>query len=190
MKPAAIVLMLAAAIGWGGAAWAQTLSAATLQRLLQAQPKHELRFTELRESPWLNAPIESSGSLIMSATALEKRIEKPHRETWRILADRMQLLADDSTVIKEFVFRDAPAIAVLANALRDAMAGNLVALEADFQTDIAGDENAWTVRLTPRRPEVARVLKQLELQGSKGRLQVFVVQETQGERTTTRLVRD
>ena len=184
------VVLLAACLAWPGAGWAQALTVASLQRLLQEAPKPEVRFTESRESPWLAAPLQSSGTMKMTATMLEKRIEQPRRETWRILPDRMQLVATDAATTKEFLFRDAPAVASLATAMRDVMAGNLTALENDFQTVVSGDERLWTVRLTPRRPELARALKQLDLQGSQGRLQVFVILEAQGDRTTTRIVHD
>ncbi|MEO5771802.1 MAG: LolA-related protein [Burkholderiaceae bacterium] len=192
MKPAAPVrsVFLAVWFALGGAAGAQPITTATLQRLLQAAPRHELRFTELRESAWLATPLQSSGTMKASASLLEKRVEQPRRETWRLLPDRMQLLSPDSGAMKEFLFRDAPAVAALANALRDAMAGNLGALEKDFELSVAGDERSWTVQLMPRGPELSRTLKQLELQGTHGRLLAFVILESQGERTTTRLLHE
>ena len=177
-------LMLAGACG---VAAAQPISVAALQRLLQNAPKHEVRFQEIRESPWLSAPVEASGSMSSSATMLEKRVEKPRRETWRILDDRMQLVGPAGGSVKEIKFSESPALAALANALRRMMAGDLQALDKDFQLVPGGDERLWTLQLTPRRPEIARFLKQLELQGTGVHLQVIVILENQGERTTTRL---
>jgi len=174
--------------GVAGHAGAQAIDGATLQRLLQATPRHDLRFTETRESQWLTAPLMSSGTMSASAAVLEKRVEKPRRETWRILEDRMQWLEPDTGATKDFLFKDVPAVAALADAMRHAMAGDLRSLDKDFRLSLGGDERVWTVQLTPRRPEVARYLKQLDLQGSRGRLQVIVVLESQGDRTTTRLL--
>ena len=67
------------------------------------------------------------------------------------------------------------------------MAGDLQALQKDFRVTLNGDEREWTVQLKPRDPEVTRYLKQLELQGSRGRLQVIIIEESRGDRTTTRL---
>ena len=47
----------------GGATSAEPIKVATLQRLLQEAPSHELHFTETRESPWLKAPVLSSGTM-------------------------------------------------------------------------------------------------------------------------------
>lgn len=179
--------LIATALAAAGMAAAQPISVAGLQRLLQEAPKRELRFHETRESQWLSAPIESSGRMSSSATMLEKRVEQPRRETWRILNDRMQLIAPGSTAVKEFMFSEAPAVAALANALRHVMAGDLQALDKEFRLVPGGDEQLWTLQLTPRRQDTARFLKQLELQGTGRHLQVIVILEGRGDRTITRL---
>ena len=175
-------------LGWAAIAVAQPITVTGLQRLLQDAPKRELRFHETRESQWLSAPVESSGSMKSDATMLEKRVEQPRQEVWRILDDRMQLMAPGSTAVKQFMFSQAPAVAALANALRHVVAGDLQALDKDFQLAPGGDERLWTLQLTPRRPDIARFLKQLELQGAGARVQVIVILESQGDRTTTRLI--
>lgn len=171
---------------WAGAAMAQTVGLARLQQLVRQAPKRELRFHESRESPWLAAPLESSGRMRSDATMLEKNVELPRPETWRILDDRMLRLApgDADTQI---LFSQAPAAAALAIALRRAVAGELEALERDFRIAPSGDEQRWTLQLTPRRPEIARFLKLLELQGSGASLNSIMVLESQGGRSTTRL---
>jgi hypothetical protein len=189
MTPSALryTAMLVLALAASSMAQAQQFSAATLQRLLQSAPEHDVRFSESRESPWLTAPLLSSGTMSSSATMLEKRTEQPQREAWRILDDRIQRVTDTGAT-QNLLFKDAPAAAVLANALRRAVTGDLAALEKDFRMTLGGDETLWTVQLTPRVPEVARVLKHIELQGSGGRLLVIVILESQGNRTTTRLL--
>jgi hypothetical protein len=174
-------------LAWFADVGAQPISVAQLQGLLQRAPQRELRFHETRESPWLAAPIESSGRMTSSSTMLEKAIEQPRRETWRILPDRVERLAPGSAASKPLMFNEAPAVAALANALRLVLAGDLAALGKDFQLAPGGDAQLWTLQLTPRRQDVARFLKQLELQGAGTELRVIVTLETDGARTITRL---
>jgi hypothetical protein len=181
------LLQLSVLLSVAAAAFAQALSVPRLQRLLQQAPQADVRFTETRESRWLAAPIESSGSLRSNAMMLEKRVERPRPETWRILSDRMQVTAPGLDGVKEVMFDHAPAAAALANALRNVMAGDLEALNKDFQLDLSGNEREWTLQLTPRRPDVARQLKQIGLHGAGRRLEGMVIQESQGDRTTTQL---
>lgn len=174
-------------LSMAGAAFAQTLSVGGLQRLLQGGLGAEVRFTEVRESRWLAAPIASSGTMRSSATMLEKRVEQPRRETWRILSDRMQVSTPDSDSVKEIPLDGAPAAAALAHALRRVMAGDLTALNKDFRLELSGDERDWALKLTPRDQDVTRQLRQIDLQGAGRRLSVIVIVESQGDRTTTRL---
>jgi hypothetical protein len=187
LKMALRLVLLFAACGAAGAAWAQPLSVARLQRLLQDLPQAEVRFTELRESRWLATPVESSGTLRSSAGMLERQVEVPRRETWRILDDRMQLSTPGSDKVIDIPLDTAPAVAALAHTLRSVMAGNLDALSADFQLALSGDERDWTLQLTPRRPDVARQLARISVQGAGRRLSAIVIIENQGDRTTTRL---
>ena len=69
-----------------------------------------------------------------------------------------------------------------------ATAGDLPLLDQDFTLVPGGDERLWTLQLTPRRAEISRHLKQLELQGTGRYLQVIVIVDAQGGRTTTRLI--
>jgi hypothetical protein len=181
------LLQLGVLLSAAGAAFAEPLSVEHLQRLLQEAPHADVRFTEMRESRWLGAPIESSGTMRSNAMMLEKRVERPRPETWRILSDRMQVTAPGSDGVKEVMLDQAPAAAALANTLRRAMAGQLEALNKDFQLELSGDEREWTLQLTPRHPDVSRQLKQITLQGAGRRLAVIVIQESQGDRTTTHL---
>lgn len=181
------LVRLGVLLGVAGAAFAQALSPGRLQRLLQDAPRADVRFTERRESRWLAVPVESSGTMRSTATMLEKRVEQPRPETWRILSDRMQVSTPSSDGVKEILLDQAPAAAALANTLRRVMAGELDALDKDFRLELSGDEREWSLQLTPRHPDVALQVRQIGLEGAGRRLSVIVILESQGDRTTTRL---
>jgi hypothetical protein len=174
-------------LGLTGTTVAQAFGIARLQRLLRDAPQTAVRYTELRESRWLAAPIESSGTLRSTPTMLEKRVEQPRSETWRILDDRMQIGTPGAVGAREIMLDQAPAAAALAQTLRRVLAGELEALDKDFRLELSGDEREWTLQLTPRQEDVARQLKRIDLHGAGPRLLVMVILEAQGDRTTTRL---
>jgi len=181
---AVVVVSLCAGTGASHA-----LTVAELERLLQsAAATQAVPFHEVRESSWMSAPAESRGTLRSAPGRLEKRVESPRQETWLILEDRMEWTGPDGES-KQVLFSGAPGVAALAQALRSAVAGELVALEKSFRIEIRGDERMWTAQLVPRASEVARSLDHLELRGAGSQLQVIVVAEREGERTTTRLRR-
>jgi hypothetical protein len=169
------------------AAAAHALTVPELQRLLQSAPKAPVQFTESRESPWLSAPVTSSGTMRSTPGALEKRVESPRKETWRLLPDRIEWQDAAGNPPRQIAFSQSPALAALADVMRNVVAGDLVALQRDFVIDVNGDERVWRAELRPRRAEISRYLSQVELQGTGRNLQVIIVAERQGERTTTRL---
>lgn len=173
----------------GMSGWAQGISAAKLERLLRAEAKTEVPYDEVRESPWLSAPVTTHGVLKATGKMLEKQVLSPRAETWRLLEDRAEWIGADGTSRKEILFRQAPALQVLADVSRRAMMGDLTALSRDFDTTIRGDDRIWSVQLVPRTPIVSRHIESVELQGTGDGLKVLIVSERQGERTTTRLLR-
>jgi hypothetical protein len=172
---------------WTVAVTAHALTAPELQRLLQASPRSIVEFQESRESPWLSAPITSRGTMRSRPDSLEKQVESPRQETWRLLPDRIEWQGAAGGPTKQILFSQAPALAALSDVMRRVVAGDIVALERDFDVQVSGDERVWRAQLKPRNPEVGRHLEQVELQGTGRTLQVIIVVERQGERTTTRL---
>lgn len=160
---------------------------AELQRLLQAAPPKPVAFSEVRESPWLEQPVESRGFLESRPGVLEKRVVAPRQEVWRMLPDRLDYRAAGDTAGKQVLFSQAPAVAALADTLRRVVAGELQALERDFRISLKGSEHAWTVHLQPLGGDAARYLDHLELEGAGAALLVISVVDRHGERTTTRL---
>lgn len=187
LRAAGFALALVLASAGIGAAEPQALSVAQLQRALQAAARPTVNYQEVRESPWLSAPVTSRGTMRSTPTALEKRVETPRQETWRLLADRAEWVGPGASEGKQILFTQAPALAALSQVMRHVVAGDLVALQRDFEIKLTGSERVWSAQLQPRSPDVSRHLDHVELQGTGGQLQVIIVVERQGERTTTRL---
>jgi hypothetical protein len=169
------------------AGFAHALTPAELQGLLQATPKRDAPYVETRESPWLSSPVTTQGTLHITARGLEKRMAMPRQETWRLLEDRVEWQGPGANDRKQILFSQVPAVQALADVTRLAVAGDLAALARDFKVTVAGDERVWSVQLLPRTTLVTRLLDMVELQGTGGHLQVLIVSERQGDRTTTRI---
>jgi hypothetical protein len=182
LRAASFWLMLAGL----GATSAHALTIPQLQRLLQSGARPTVNFQELRESPWLSAPVTSRGTMRSTPGSLEKRIESPRQETWRLLPDRIEWVGAAGNGTKQILFSQAPALAALSDVMRRVVAGEIVALERDFRIELTGDERAWRANLQPHSAQVKRHLDHVELQGTAGQLQIIIVVERQGERTTTR----
>ena len=173
---------------WLNSISTHALDSAGVQRLLAASNRSDVRYTETRESPWLAAPVESRGTLSWAKGRLEKRVELPRQETWRIFEDRMQWVSGDGSRERDIPLEKAPGPAAFAEALRLAVLGDITGLERRFVVAVSGSESAWVVTLTPREAGFARLVESIEMKGASGRLLELVVVEPRGERTTTRLL--
>jgi hypothetical protein len=164
------------------------LEVVDLQRLLQEGKARELRYVEIRESPRLPKPRESRGSLRATSESLVKRVDWPQAETWRILTDRMEWMSSDGSAVKFVRFDKAPAAGALADGLRLAVSGDLMALQRRFTVSIDGDASDWSVTLKPRDAQLARFIETLTIKGVGGTMKTLVVAEVRGGRTTTELL--
>ncbi|MDB5749675.1 MAG: hypothetical protein JWP65_96 [Ramlibacter sp.] len=185
MKPA--VRGLLALLLIAGTSLAQALELPQLQQLLRSGARPDARYEEVRESPWLSSPVTTRGTLHVTRQGLEKRIESPGPETWRLLQDRLEWQGADGAR-RQIPFTQAPALQALADVTRRAVAGDLAGLERDFRITVRGHADVWSARLEPRSAALQRQLDSVELQGTGGQLRVLIVTERQGERTTTRIL--
>ena len=158
-----------------------------LQRLLQSSDKPVVTFQEVRESPWLSTPAMSRGTLRTIPGGLEKRVDSPRSETWRLLADRLEWVGAGGSESRQILFTQVPAVAPLSDLMRQVVTGDLASLQRDFQIELSGDERVWSAQLRPRGAQVSRYLDNAQLQGTQGQLQVIIVTLKNGERTTTRI---
>lgn len=175
-------LVVAFAAGAGTNAFALTV--AQLQKLLRSGERPTVSFREIRESPWLAAPMVTQGTMRSTPEGLEKKVESPVHETWRLLDDRVEWESADGRS-KSIPFATAPALGALSAILRSVMAGNLVDLQREFDIRVDGDEHAWRAQLVPRAPGVRQALDSVEVQGAGGTVRVLIVVDRQGEKTTT-----
>lgn len=177
-----VSLVLALVSGLGVNAFAMTT--AQLQALLEPGERPEVSFREIRESPWLAAPVVTRGTMRSTPGELEKKVESPVRETWRLFDDHVERVSADGQV-RSIPFTTAPALGALSAILRSVLAGNIVGLQHAFDIHVDGDEHGWRASLAPRDPGVRQALESVEVQGSGGNIRVLLVVDRQGEKTTT-----
>lgn len=174
---------------------AYALDTTQLEALLKASSTTVVQYEERRESPWLDAPQRSRGTLSVEGPVLIKTVTSPRQEIWRLHPEYMEatqpLSHTEATFehTRQILYSQAPGIGVFANALRAVVMGNLSALPEYFVLDMTGTERDWNLALTPKRAEDQRSLSRIEFTGARSGIETIVVIEPQGEKTTTTLLR-
>jgi hypothetical protein len=64
--------------------------------------------------------------------------------------------------------------------------GDREKLESLYQAEFRGTRDAWEMRLVPRRPPLSEVLSAITLRGDRDSMRELLVEERDGDRTTTR----
>lgn len=182
-----IFLLLILYLTSTGAQSNSSLTIERLEQLLKLNKSHVLEYQETRESPWLQAPIVSEGTMALHPPMIEKKARLPRSQTWRLQIDHMEMINSEGS--QRIYFSQSPQVGTLANAIRGVVTGELSALLVDFNIDVKGDETSWSVKLKPRTEDASKYLSQIEFDGTDSFVSKIVVVEPQGEKTTTILFR-
>ncbi len=185
-----LALAMAVALQAATAGPVHAISIEELEQVIQQQGRAEIRFVETRESPWLESERVSRGVFMQAPGTLEKRVLEPRPERWTLHRDRAVWEDGGGTGPRTVHFAEAPQLAILANAIRGIVAGDLVDLGPLFDIVPSGTHDAWDMTLRPRDAKLAGALESIVCTGNAGGLETLVIHERNGQRTTTRLHRD
>ena len=177
----AAVLLAGCAAQWGIAA-ATSARLDELMQLLAARRHGHVAFTEVQSLAILDRPLESSGELLYDAPdRLEKRTLKPKPEDLTI--EHGMLTATRGRHTRTVELAAYPQLAPLVESLRATLSGDRAGLERAFAVELSGELAGWTLRLTPRDAAAARVVREVQISGSRGALKSVEILHADGDRT-------
>lgn len=159
----------------------------TLEGLMAAlarQGPGTVRFTEVKSSALLKAPIESSGTLSYAAPArLEKHTRSPRDE--RLVVDRDTVVIERAARGERLELRlaDYPAVRASIESIRGTLAGDLAALRRHYRVELEGTWSEWRLHLLPSEPELAELVHKVLIGGSGTRVRRIEILEASGDRS-------
>ena len=187
--------MRSSAVCWASAALASAAFAgepagsdAALDEILRrmaSTPGVEAVFEERKELALLAAPLETRGVIyFVPPDRFARFTTSPGTSALLVTGDAVQLREGS----------DAEAIDLSGNRVARVFVENFVALwsgyrdrlERLYTPELRGTREAWELRLVPRRAPLADAIARITLRGDRDALQELVVEERDGDRTTTR----
>jgi outer membrane lipoprotein-sorting protein len=159
----------------------------TLERLMAALAAHgsgTVRFTEVKSSALLKAPIESRGTLSYAAPArLEKHTRSPRDE--RLIVDRDTVVIERAARGERLELRlaDYPAIRASIESIRGTLAGDLAALRRHYRVELEGTWAEWRLHLLPSDPELAELVHKVLIGGRGDAVARIEILEASGDRS-------
>ena len=154
-----------------------------MQRLAQVKSS-KATFVERKHLRILNAPLESSGTLVYTAPgSLEKHTLKPKPET--LVLEKDTLTFEDVTRKRRRTLRlqEYPVVWAFVESIRSTLAGDLQGLNRFYRVALEGSEAEWRLTLDPREPDIQRMVNQIRITGSRASIRSIEVAESEGDRS-------
>jgi hypothetical protein len=153
-----------------------------VMNLLAMRRHGRVEFIEQQFLAVLNHPVESSGELRYDAPDhLEKRTVLPRTETM-VLAGGV-LTVERGARRRKMDLQRYPQIQPFVESIRATLAGDRSALERIFHLEFAGSVQRWSLTLVPLDPQLARIVKQVQIDGSRDQLSRIEIRQADGDRS-------
>jgi len=165
-----------------GAAGGATSDLDAVMSLLAMRRHGRVEFVEQQFLAILDRPVESSGELRYDAPdRLEKRTRRPRSESM-VLAGGV-LTVERAGRARVVDLQRYPQILPFVESIRATLAGDRAALEKVFHVDFAGSVERWSLNLVPLDQQLARTVKQVQIDGTEDQLQRVEIRQADGDRS-------
>lgn len=127
-------------------------------------PPGRVRFREERHNPMLAEPLVLTGHLeYLELGVLRKVIETPFQEAFQVDAQHIIIERDGQS--RKLSLNKSRSLRTILGAIEAILAGEADRLESDFDYELSGTVDSWTVRLTPISQRIAKQLESLQVSG-------------------------
>jgi outer membrane lipoprotein-sorting protein len=148
-------------------AQAEPFPLAALMARLASVAERRAIFREQRRFAALTETLQSSGRLLYRRPDyLEKTTEWPVPERMVIDGSRLIITPSGNEPPQVVDLASQPELRTMMEAIRGPLAGDRDALQQSFQVQAGGTLEDWTLELTPRAPNMAKLLRVVRLAGS------------------------
>lgn len=152
---------------------------ALIARLAKPAPA-TISFTEVRFSKLLRAPLIVSGDLGYSGPeSLDRRVTTPYREHTSIRGESVKVEREGEKP-RSFALKHAPELRGLLSGFSAMLSGDAESLRKTFDLEMAGNDDAWTLKLTPTDAKARRRLQQIEVNGRQSEPRCFSMTTADG----------
>jgi hypothetical protein len=152
---------------------------ALIARLAKPAPA-AIEFTEVRFSRLLREPLIVSGELGYSGpTSLDRRVTTPYREHTAIRGESVKVEREGEKP-RSFALKHAPELRGLLTGFSAMLSGDPAALRQTFTVAATGNNDVWTLSLTPTDAKARRRLQGIEVTGSHSEPRCFSMTTADG----------
>jgi hypothetical protein len=153
-----------------------------VMRLLAMRQHGRVEFVEQHFLAILKHPVESSGELRYDAPDhLEKRTLLPRPENLVLAGGVLTMERGGHTHVLDL--QRYPQIQPFVESIRATLAGDRAALDRLFHVEFAGSVSRWSLTLAPLDRQLAKSVKQVQIDGSRDQLLHVEIRQADGDRS-------
>ena len=157
---------------------------AELMQRLSARKTSTAAFREVKELSELTIPLELKCTLYYKAPdVLRKTVTFRRRETYSVEGNVLTLFRNGERQ-GQYALDQYPRLQAFVESIRATLAGDLASLRRFYRVSLRGDRRLWLLSLLPRQSSLAEVITRIDIQGRGIDLEVIVIQETGGNKST------
>ena len=150
--------------------------------LLAMRQHGRVEFIEQQFLAVLDHPVESSGELRYDAPDhLEKRTLLPRPENLVLAGGELTVERGGRRRVLDM--HRYPQIQPFVESIRATLAGDRRALEQVFRVDFSGSVERWSLVLVPLDRQLAKTVKQVQIDGSRDQLLRIEIRQADGDRS-------
>jgi hypothetical protein len=147
------------------AAWCAALEIDSLLPRLARPAPASTPFVEAHFSRLLARPLVVRGKLeYLGADTLARTVESPYHERTEVRAEAVTVEREGSKA-QHFSLQHAPELRSLLGSFAALLSGDAAGLRREFDLDLTGDEDSWTLKLTPRDAHVRARIPSIVVSG-------------------------
>ena len=173
---------------------AETAGTWGIEQLMQnlAQVKSARgQFVERKYLAVLNAPLDSSGTLVYTAPGrLEKNTLLPKPETLVLEQDKLVIEYKERNQRRTLALQDYPVIWAFVESIRSTLAGDLKTLNRFYRASLEGSDDKWRLSLKPVEQKIQTLVKESHIGGSRTRVRTIEIIEAEGDRSVMTITED
>lgn len=160
--------------------------AAQLGARLEQFPVVRAEFVQSKEMAAFKKPLVTRGRFVFARQqGVLWQIEQPLKLTYVLQEGRMVEIGEDGAAQAKTA-QDVPGLAQVGRIFRGLLGGQTKALADLFDSAGIGDPNqAWTLTLSPKNPQVAQFIRRIVLSGGK-QVESIRIEEAGGDTATIR----
>jgi outer membrane lipoprotein-sorting protein len=147
-------------------------------------------FTEQRFSKLLDAPTESTGTLVYTApNRFEKHTLKPVEERMSVERDIVTLEQVARKQKRSIFIGQNPALTAVIDGMRGALSGNLPALQQNFSVTAQGSSTSWQINMVPFEAKQLGYVRNIKVSGKENVIDSIEIQQADGDRSIMSMTR-